>query len=161
VKPTLPGLQLSLQFAGPLARTHRAELPRHSVRRWGRPTTQKPAQLAVRVVDDDEARALNRSFRGKDYATNVLTFDYEHAPEVMADLVLAAGVVAREAQALRKPLQAHYAHLLVHGALHAQGWDHENDADAQAMEAYESALLLALGFEDPYGRPRRSRKKSR
>jgi rRNA maturation RNase YbeY len=98
----------------------------------------------------DEGRGLNRDWRGKDYATNVLTFDYERDPVVMADLVLCAPVVEREARAAGKALDAHYAHLLVHGVLHAQGWDHERAADARRMEARESALLQALGFPDPY-----------
>ena len=142
-----PTLQLSLQFADP---AHRALLPRHSVRRWLRSALERPAQLAVRIVGADEGRALNRDYRGRDYATNVLTFDYEHEPVVVADLVLCAPVVAAEAQAQGLALQAHYVHLLVHGALHAQGYDHELDADAARMEARESAVLLALGEPDPY-----------
>lgn len=143
-------LSLSLQFAD--AR-HRAELPRHRVLRWLRAALQgSAAELTVRVVDDEEGRALNRDFRGKDYATNVLTFDYQREPVVVADLVLAAPVVEREASGLGLPVAAHYAHLLVHGALHAQGWDHEHDDEAAAMEARETAILLALGLHDPYGR---------
>ena len=144
-----PPLQLSLQFAD--AR-HRSLLPRHRVARWMRAALAAPGQFAVRVVDADEGRALNRDWRGKDHATNVLTFDYEHEPVVVADLVLCAPVVEREAQAEGKALDAHYAHLLVHGVLHAQGWDHERAADARRMEARESELLLALGFADPYVR---------
>ncbi|MFT3818147.1 MAG: rRNA maturation RNase YbeY [Rubrivivax sp.] len=144
-----PALQLSLQFAD--AR-HRAELPRHRVLRWMRAALAAPAQIAVRVVDEDEGRALNRDWRRKDYATNVLTFDYEKEPLVLADLVLCAPVVEREAQAEGKTLQAHYAHLLVHGVLHAQGWDHERAADARRMEARESEIVQALGFADPYRR---------
>jgi probable rRNA maturation factor len=93
---------------------------------------------------------MNRDFRGKDYATNVLTFDYEHEPTVVADLVLCAPVVAREARELRTPVEDHYAHLLVHGALHAQGWDHEADDEAEAMEQREREILAALGLPDPY-----------
>lgn len=144
-----PPLQLSLQFAD--AR-HRSLLPRHRVARWMRAALAAPGQFAVRVVDADEGRALNRDWRGKDHATNVLTFDYEHEPVVVADLVLCAPVVEREAQAEGKALDAHYAHLLVHGVLHAQGWDHERAADARRMEARESELLQALGFADPYAR---------
>ena len=106
----------------------------------------------MRIVGADEGRALNRDYRGRDYATNVLTFDYSREPVVAADLVLCAPVVRDEAKAQRLPLLDHYAHLLVHGTLHAQGYDHENDADAQVMEARESELLLALGFADPYAR---------
>jgi len=142
-------LKLSLQFADA---SHRAALPRHHVQRWVRAALQGPAENTVRIVGADEGRALNRDYRGKDYATNVLTFDYEHEPVVVADLVLCADVVAREAAEQRVDLGAHYAHLLVHGTLHAQGWDHEDEADAAAMEARESELMQALGFEDPYRR---------
>ena len=151
-------LTLSLQFARPLqdAATHRAALPRHRVRRLLRaslgPDVQS-AEITVRIVDEEEGRQLNRDFRGKDYATNVLTFDYCHAPVLQADLVLCAPVLAREAAALDKPLADHYAHLLVHGALHAQGWDHEtSEADAEAMEAQETRILAALGVPNPYER---------
>ena len=144
----LPALRLSLQM--PDGR-HRALLPRHRVVRWVRSALQAPAEITVRIVDEDEARALNRDYRGKDYATNVLTFDYAAGPPVQADLVLCAPVVEREARTARRPLPAHYAHLLVHGTLHAQGWDHEqSEAEAVRMEARESALLLGLGFADPY-----------
>ncbi len=143
----MPALQLSLQFADA---AHRAQLPRHRVARWVRAALQAPGQITVRIVGADEGRALNAQYRGKDHATNVLTFDYQHEPEVVADLILCAPVVAREARAQRVPLQAHYAHLLVHGTLHAQGYDHEAEADALVMEARESELMLALGFSDPY-----------
>jgi probable rRNA maturation factor len=145
-------LSLSLQF-GKLAdpAPHRAALPRHSVARWIRHALQSDAEITVRIVDTDEGQTLNRDYRGKDYATNVLTFDYTQAPYVTADLVLCAPVVEREAQEQGKTLQAHYAHLLIHGALHAQGYDHETDeADALEMEALEILLLAALGYDNPY-----------
>ena len=151
----LKNLTLSLQF-GKLASIallarHRAALPRHSVTRWIRHALETDAEITVRIVDADEGQALNRDYRHKDYATNVLTFDYTQAPVVTADLVLCAPVIAREAKAQRKTLQAHYAHLLVHGTLHAQGWDHEtSEADALAMEARENAVLAGLGFKRPY-----------
>ena len=144
-----PELTLSLQFAD--AR-HRAALPRHRVLRWLRSALALPAEITVRLVGDAEGKALNRDFRGKDYATNVLTFDYEHAPVVLADLVLAAGVVEREAADLGIAVADHYAHLLVHGALHAQGYDHEADDEAAAMQARETEILLGLGLADPYRR---------
>jgi len=144
-----PELTLSLQFAD--AR-HRALLKRHKVARWLRAALECPAEITVRIVGDDEAQALNRDFRGKDYATNVLTFDYEHEPVVQADLVLAAGVLEREAIDLGIAVVDHYAHLLVHGALHAQGYDHEVDEEAAAMESRETAILLSLGIADPYRR---------
>jgi probable rRNA maturation factor len=151
----LPPLALSLQFARfDDVDAHRAALARHRVRRWLRHALDAgvaSAEITVRVVGGDEGQALNRDYRHKDYATNVLTFDYSGAPHVMADLVLCAPVVAREAAEQGKPLAQHYAHLLVHGALHAQGWDHETStADAEAMEARETAILARLGFPDPY-----------
>ena len=154
---SLKTLQLSLQF-GLLdhAAPHRAALPRHKVARWIRHALADDAEITVRIVDLDEGRALNRDYRKKDYATNVLTFDYEHTPIVVADLVLCAPVVEREAREQGKSLQAQYAHLLVHGTLHAQGWDHEtSEQDAREMEAYETDILRELGFDDPYpSRPR-------
>ncbi len=142
-----PLLNLSLQFADP---SHRAQLPRHRVARWVRAALAASGQITVRIVGAEEGRELNRSYRGRDYATNVLTFDYERAPTVVADLVLCAPVVAQEASAQRIAIDAHYAHLLVHGTLHAQGHDHEAEADAALMEARESVILRALGFADPY-----------
>ena len=153
----LPPLALSLQFAD--AR-HRAALPRHRVQRWMRAALEAPGQITVRIVGADEGRALNRDYRHKDYATNVLTFDYEHAPVVVADLILCAPVLEQEAQALGTTLEAHYAHLLVHGTLHAQGYDHEADDEAAAMEARETEILRALGFSDPYQRPAAPPRKS-
>jgi len=148
----LPALSLSLQFARfKDVERHRLALPRHSVTRWLRHALAVDGEITVRIVDADEGQQLNREFRGKDYATNVLTFDYAQEPVVMADLVLCAPVVAREAKEQRKTLAAHYAHLLVHGALHAQGWDHETgEADAEEMEAYEVEILAELGIPNPY-----------
>lgn len=143
-------LQLSLQQPDPALR---AALPRHRVRRWLRAALQgQGAEITVRVVGEAEGRALNRDFRGKDHATNVLTFDYAREPVVQADLVLCAPVLMREASAARRPLEAHCAHLLVHGALHALGWEHEDvpEEEAQAMEAREAELLAALGYPNPY-----------
>jgi probable rRNA maturation factor len=145
-------LDLTLQFARFAgAAQHRAVLRPARVRRWLAHALQRPAELAVRVVGEDEGRALNLQYRGRDYATNVLTFDYARAPVVMADLVLCAPVVEREAREQGKPLEAHWAHLLVHGALHAQGWDHEQgDVPALEMEALEILLLASLGYPNPY-----------
>lgn len=142
-----PELSLSLQFADP---SHRALLPRHKVLRWIRAALELPGELTVRVVGAEEGQALNRDYRQKDYATNVLTFDYSHEPVVVADLVLCAPVVAREAQELGIAIADHYAHLLVHGTLHAQGYDHEVEDEAACMEARETELLLGLGLADPY-----------
>lgn len=145
-------LTLSLQFARfDAAAEHRAALPRHKVARWIRHALAGPAEITVRIVGEEEGRQLNRDYRQRDYATNVLTFDYAQEPLVLADLVLCAPVVAREALEQNKTLEEHYAHLLVHGALHAQGWDHETSAqDAEEMEAYEAAILGELGFANPY-----------
>jgi probable rRNA maturation factor len=148
-----PGpLAFSLRFAD--AR-HRPHLPRHRVRRWAAAAlaalgTPPPAELALRIVDEAEGLALNRSYRGGDHATNVLTFDYAREPVVVADIVICAPVVEREAAALARALDAHYAHLVVHGTLHALGLDHGHDAEAEAMEAAESAVMRRLGFDDPY-----------
>ena len=151
-KMRLNTVQLSLQF-GDLADTalHRIALPRHKVARWIRHALAADAEITVRIVGLEEGRALNRDYRQKDYATNVLTFDYTREPLVTADLVLCAPVVEQEAREQGKTLQAHYAHLLVHGTLHAQGWDHEtNRADAETMEAYEIQILARLNLPNPY-----------
>lgn len=148
----MPTLSLSLQF-GDLqdAARHRAALPRHKVIRCIRHALDADAEITVRIVDAEEGQALNRDYRQKDYATNVLTFDYATEPLVMADLVLCAPVVAQEAKEQKKTLADHYAHLLVHGTLHAQGWDHEtSEADAEAMEAREIQILAGLGLQNPY-----------
>ena len=142
-----PTLTLSLQFAD---KRHRDQLPRHKVARWLKAALESDAELTVRMVDAEEGQALNRDYRQKDYATNVLTFDYTQEPVVMADLILCAPVIEREAQEQNKELVAHYAHMLVHGALHAQGWDHLEDDEAHAMEQREREILAALGFDDPY-----------
>ena len=144
-----PELTLSLQFADA---SHRAHLPRHKVARWIRAALAAPGEITVRIVGAEEGQALNREFRGKDYATNVLTFDYSHEPVVMADLIICAPVVEAEAREQKISLEAHYAHLLVHGTLHAQGDDHEDEAEAVEMESKETAILAGLGFADPYAR---------
>ncbi|MDO8276704.1 MAG: rRNA maturation RNase YbeY [Burkholderiaceae bacterium] len=143
---------ISLQFgAFPGVAAHRAVLRRAQVSSWIALALKHPGEITVRIVGAEEGRALNLQYRGKDYATNVLTFDYAREPTVMADLLLCGPVVEREAREQGKTLQAHYAHLLVHGALHAQGYDHEaGERQALEMEALEILLLGALGFPDPY-----------
>ncbi len=150
-QPRLHPLSLSLQFdRSDLARSHRTQLNRSFVTRCIRAALQAPADITVRIVGAEEARVLNRDYRQKDYATNVLTFDYRHAPQVHADLVMCADVVEAEAAEQAISLAAHYAHLLVHGTLHAQGFDHEEEAQALLMEARETVLMASLGFADPY-----------
>lgn len=139
-------LNLSVQYA-----CNRDSLPlRADFVRWARAALVGGGEITIRLVDAEEGQTLNREYRGKDYATNVLSFPYETEPVVMGDLVICASVVAREASEQNKPLDAHYAHLTVHGMLHLQGWDHENDADAQAMENEEKDILAALGYPNPY-----------
>lgn len=147
-----PTLDLTLQFGDiPHAVHHRAALPRAFVNRCLRSALSRDAEMTVRIVDTDEGEALNSSYRNKNYATNVLTFDYTQAPMVTADLVLCAPVVAQEAKAQGKSLQDHYAHLLIHGALHAQGYDHEtSEADAIEMETLEMFIMASLDLPCPY-----------
>ncbi|MDH1902012.1 rRNA maturation RNase YbeY [Comamonas aquatica] len=150
----LNNLSLSLQFGqfDNLA-AHRALLTRARVTKWIKHALAVDAEMAVRIVGEDEGRQLNAQFRKKDYATNVLTFDYQQAPTVMADLVICGPVIEREAQEQNKSLEEHYAHMLVHGTLHAQGWDHEtSEKDADEMEAYETDILAELGYADPYAK---------
>ena len=118
------------------------------LRRWAR-ATLPAATVTLRFVAEAEGRRLNREFRGKDYATNVLTFVYGASP-LVGDVVICAPVVAREARAQKKAVDAHYAHLLVHGLLHLQGHDHEEEVPAARMERRERAILRALGYPDPY-----------
>jgi probable rRNA maturation factor len=139
-------LELSLQFG---TAEHKPLLTRARVKRWVSAAIEADAVLTLRFVDEEEGRELNHGYRGKGYATNVLTFDYSHNP-VEADVVLCCPVVEREAAEQGKELMAHYAHLIVHGVLHAQGYDHLKAKDAKLMEAREVALLAGLGFENPY-----------
>ena len=139
-------LNLSVQYA-----CNREGLPlRAEFVRWARAALVGGGEITIRLVDAAEGQALNKEYRQKDYATNVLSFPYDTEPRVMGDLVICPAVVAREAAEQNKPLAAHYAHLTVHGMLHLQGWDHEDDADAQAMEDEEREILAALGYADPY-----------
>ncbi len=132
------------------ARERYAGLPvRSTLRRWVLHALRADAELTLRLVGLAEARRLNRDFRGRDYATNVLTFDYARAP-VLADIVLCVPLIAREARVQNKSLRAHLAHLVIHGTLHAQGHDHERVRDAIRMEKLETSLLADLGYADPY-----------
>jgi probable rRNA maturation factor len=118
--------------------------------RWAHAALKGGGQVTIRLVEEQEGRTLNNAYRGKDCATNVLSFPYETGPRLLGDLVICPAVVEREAAGQGKPLAAHYAHLTVHGMLHLKGWDHENEGDAQAMEDEERAILAALGYPDPY-----------
>lgn len=139
-------LNLSVQYA-----CNREGLPlRADFVRWARAALVGGGEVTIRLVEPDEGQELNQTYRGKDYATNVLSFPYETEPVVVGDLVICPSVVAREAMEQNKPLMAHYAHLTVHGMLHLQGWDHEQDSEAQDMENEERTILAALGYPDPY-----------
>lgn len=147
----LPELDLSLQFGAAVPDSHKKLLGKARVTRWMRTALLRNAEITVRIVGTAEGRQLNREYRHKDYATNVLTFDYMQEPVVSADLVLCASVVAKEAKEQGKTLEEHYAHLLVHGTLHAQGYEHEtNEVDALEMEALEVLLMETLGYGNPY-----------
>ncbi|KGR96588.1 rRNA maturation RNase YbeY [Burkholderia sp. ABCPW 111] len=149
-----PELDLAVQYGDEIGDAQRKSLPKRKViAEWLEPAIFSDAQFTVRFVGADEGRALNHSYRHKDYATNVLTFAYGEEPDgvTVADLVLCCPVVEKEAREQGKTLVAHYAHLLVHGALHAQGYDHERgEEDAAEMEALEIDILAKLGFPNPY-----------
>lgn len=143
-------LSLSVQYPDPRLREIVA---RGEIRKWVRAALLAPAQLVIRFVDADEGRVLNRDYRGKDYATNVLTFAYTEdldAEITQADIVLCTDVLRREALEQGKSVLDHAAHLVVHGVLHAQGYDHETDAEADEMEALEIEMLAKLGMGNPY-----------
>jgi probable rRNA maturation factor len=144
-----PRLTLSVQYA--LAA---APLPSAAtLRRWARAALERDAAVTLRFVGTREGATLNGIYRGKDYATNVLTFVYDEAASLAGDIVLCAPVLRREAKDQRKTFGDHCAHLVVHGMLHLQGYDHERPRAAQAMEARERSILAALGIGDPYAAP--------
>lgn len=150
-KNTPPRLSLAVQYAS--AAQH---LPtRAQFRRWIKAALQRDAIITLRIVDEPEGRELNKNYRGKDYATNVLTFVYDDADPgnsgtLTGDVVICAPVVERETAARRGDMLAHYAHLSLHAVLHLQGYQHDNDADAAEMEQLEIALMLKLRYPDPY-----------
>lgn len=117
---------------------------------WMAAACERPAEIAVRFVDEDEGRLLNETYRHRQSATNVITWDYTHEPVVTADIALCVPVLVREAKAQNKTFEEHLAHLLVHGVLHAHGYDHLNEAEAEIMEARETEVITGLGFEPPY-----------
>lgn len=139
-------LKLMVQYA-----TKDSDVPtRPQFRRWVKAALMQPAEITLRLVDENEGRELNRDFRDKDYATNVLTFVYDDTAPLSGDIVLCAPVVNREAEQQCKNRIAHYAHLTIHGILHLQGYDHIEDADAIEMERLETQILNKLGYHDPY-----------
>jgi probable rRNA maturation factor len=129
---------------------------RPKLRRWVQAALFAPAELTIRFVDVEEGRALNREYRDKDYATNVLTFAYNDGEEIAddeptrADIILCTDVLEQEAAEQGKTVEEHAAHLVVHGVLHAQGYDHMDDEEAEEMEGIETGILQDLGFSDPY-----------
>ncbi len=141
-----PQLSLAVQYTG----SAKGKPSRAHFRKWVHAALNHDARITLRIVGQTEGRALNRGYRHKDYATNVLTFVFHDRPPLEGDLALCAPVVAREARALKKPLAEHYAHLTVHGVLHLQGYDHENNADAAVMERRETQIMAKLGYADPY-----------
>lgn len=148
-----PRLELTVQYA--VAPPH---LPLEAdIRKCVRAALEHDARMTVRIVAGVEGRALNRRFRGHDHATNVLAFAYRDAPPYEGDVVICAPVVAREARAQGKSIAAHYAHLIVHGTLHLQGYDHQRPADASVMERRESQIVVKLGYPDPYAARDRAR----
>jgi len=146
-------LDLDVQYADTRLE---AELTPAMIERWVQLSLLGPAELAIRFVDTEEGQTLNREYRGKDYATNVLTFAYNEGEELaddeptQADIVLCTDVLQREAEEQKKTVEEHAAHLVVHGVLHAQGFDHENDEEAEEMEQLERDIMTALGYPDPY-----------
>ena len=148
---TTPGtghatLSLSVQYA----LQSDAVPTRPKFRRWVKAALTRDAEIVLRLVDEEEGRALNRDYRGKDYATNVLTFVYDELPRLVGDIVICPAVVEREAGEQGKTVEAHYAHLVVHGVLHLHGYDHEDEAQADEMERLETQIVTKLGYPDPY-----------
>jgi len=142
---TKPKLSLAVQYA---AKPEGAPT-RQQLRKWVLAALESDAEVTLRLVGSEEGRQLNRDYRGKDYATNVLTFPLNDEP-LMGDIVLCAPVVAQEAAEQDKTLEAHYAHLVVHGVLHLQGYDHETDEEAVLMDALETQIIMKLGYPAPY-----------
>jgi probable rRNA maturation factor len=142
----MPKLKLTLQLA-----TDQNPLPTASqFRKWAKASLRVDTEVTIRIVDTAEGRDLNNTYRAKDYATNVLTFPLTAEPHLLGDIIMCAPVVAAEATTQHKSLEAHYAHLTVHGILHLHGYDHETEAEAELMEGLETAIVTKLGYADPY-----------
>ena len=117
---------------------------------WIRAASDRPLCISIRFAGEEEMAKLNLGYRGREGPTNVLTFDYVHEPEARADIAVCIPVIEAEAAAQGKSFRAHFAHMLVHSVLHAEGWDHETDEEAEAMEAKEAGIMAAIGFPNPY-----------
>ena len=127
------------------------QLPaKKTMERWMKRAVERDTEVTVRFVDEEEGRMLNSTYRHKDYATNVLTFDYTQEPIVTADIVICVPVLERQAVEQNKEFRAHLAHLLIHAVLHAHGYDHLNEEEAEEMEARETEIMLSLKFPNPY-----------
>jgi probable rRNA maturation factor len=142
----MPNLSLSVQYA-----INQEGLPtRSQIKKWVKAALRVDTEVTIRIVDVEEGRMLNSSYRGKDYATNVLTFPLTEIPHLMGDIIICAPVVASEAHAQNKSIEAHYAHLTVHGVLHLHGYDHITEPQAALMESLEVTILQKLGYANPY-----------
>ena len=142
----MPKLAATIQYASDADNIPSASL----FRKWAKATLRVDTEVTIRIVDAEEGQLLNNTYRGKDYATNVLTFPLTEEPYLMGDIIICAPVVAAEAEAQHKSLEAHYAHLTVHGILHLHGYDHEIEAQAELMEGLETAIVTKLGYASPY-----------
>ncbi len=142
----MPKLIATIQYV-----TNQTNLPTSSqFRKWAKNALRVDTEVTIRIVDKAEGRELNKTYRGKDYATNVLTFPLTEEPHLIGDIIICAPVVEAEAKAQNKSLEAHYAHLTVHGILHLHGYDHETEAQAELMEGLETAIVTKLGYANPY-----------
>ena len=143
---TMPKLIFSVQFASSQAQIP----PKNLFKKWAKAALRVDTEVTIRIVDAQEALELNSQYRGKDYATNVLTFPLTEEPHLMGDIIICAPVVVAEAKSQNKSIEAHFAHLTVHGVLHLHGYDHETEAQAELMEAIEIQILAKLGYANPY-----------
>lgn len=142
----MPAIKLAVQYA-----SKALQLPtKKQFRHWAKVALRVDTEVTIRIVDEAEGRELNKAYRGKDYATNVLTFPLTEVPHLMGDIIICAPIVVTEALTQNKSLEAHYAHLTVHGILHLHGYDHEIEAQAELMESLETAILVKLGYANPY-----------
>ena len=142
----MPNIQLTLQNASAAE-----QVPtKAQFKKWAKAALRVDTQVTIRIVDAQEALVLNSTYRGKDYATNVLTFPLTETPHLMGDIIICAPVVVAEAAAQKKSIEAHFAHLTVHGVLHLHGYDHETEPQSELMESLEITILQKLGYANPY-----------